>query len=345
MNRALAAHWPTALRLLGIVALGVLVPNQFGAGWLSTLTTCVVVSLPAAGVGLLYGELGLTSLTQFAFAGLGGWIALRLGIGFGWPMPLLILAAVVVTAVFGAILSIPALRLRDLYLALVTLMVAASVNIALNAAGFPNGGGGFLGYQKVGKLSRLPRPSFATSDAAYFRLVLAHAAVVFLLFGLVKRSAVGRAWALTAQSEGAARSAGVKVTQLKVLAFAMAAAVSGLAGALIAGQLGQLAPSTFQPANSILLFALVVIGGARSPLGWCLAALLYRAAPYLLDQWGVDGNIATMIFGAAVIFNLLSAPGGMAEQFKGAGRKLIGLVAGMRRPSAPVAPDAEGLPA
>lgn len=320
MKQFVVSHRASAGWLLAVVAVGVLVPDAFGAGWLSTFTTCAVVALPAAGVGLLYGELGLTSLTQFAFVGIGGWVALRLGIGFGWPMPALIAAAAVVTALFGAALSIPALRLRDLYLALVTLLVAASVNIALNATGFPNGGSGFLGYQSVGKLSRLPRPSFATSDAGYFRLVLAHAAVVFVGFGLVKRSAVGRAWALTAQSEGAARASGVKVTQLKVLAFTMAAAVSGIAGALIAGQLGQLAPSTFQPSNSILLFALVVIGGARSPLGWCIAALLYRAAPYLLDQWGIDGNVAMMIFGAAVLHNLLSAPGGLAEQLSGLAR-------------------------
>ena len=81
-----------------------------------------------------------------------------------------------------------------------------------------------------------------------------------------------------------------------------------------------MAPSTFQPSNSILLFALVVIGGARSPLGWCIAALLYRAAPYLLDQWGIDGNVAMMIFGAAVLHNLLSAPGGLAEQLSGLAR-------------------------
>ena len=104
----------------------------------------------------------------------------------------------------------------------------------------------------------------------------------------------------------------------------MAAAVSGVAGALIAGQLGQLSPATFQPANSILLVALVVIGGARSPLGWVIAALLYRAAPYLLDQWGVDGNISMMIFGAAVIHSLISAPGGMAEQLRGLAQKLRG---------------------
>lgn len=311
--------------LLAVAAIGLVVPNALGAGWLATLTTCAVVAMPAAGVGLLYGELGLTSLTQFAFVGLGGWIALRLGIGFGWPMPALIATAAVVCAGFGALLSIPALRLRDLYLALVTLLVAAGVNTALNATGFPNGGGGVLGYRKVGSLERLDRPSFAGSDAAYFRLVLAHAAAVFIIFVLVRRSAVGRAWALTSQSEGAARSAGVKVTQLKVLAFAMAAAVSGVAGALIAGQLGQLSPATFQPANSILLFALVVVGGARSPVGWVIAALLYRAAPYLLDQWGIDGNVAMMIFGAAVLFNLLSAPGGMAEQFAGLGKQLAGL--------------------
>lgn len=334
MQRLLRRHRADLVGLVIVILIAFFVPNSFGAGWLSTFTTCAVVAMPAAGIGLLYGELGLTSLTQFAFVGIGGWVALRLGIGYGWPMPALIAAAAVVTALLGTLLSIPALRLRDLYLALVTLLVAASVNIALQATGFPNGGKGFLGYQAVGKLERLDRPGFAKDDPAYFRLVIIHVAAVFLFFALVKRSKIGRAWALTAQSEGAARSAGVRVTRLKVLAFAMAAGVSGIAGALMAGQLRQLAPSTFQPANSILLFALVVIGGARSPFGWIIGALLYRAAPYLLDQWGVSGDIATMIFGVAVIHNLLSAPGGIAEQIKGLGGLARGLVSKLRPPAA-----------
>ena len=150
------------------LAAAIVLPAVMSSGWIATLTSCAIYAIPAAGIGLLYGELRLASLTQVAFVGLGGWVALRCGIGFGWPLPVLLVVSALVAAVFGAALALPALRLRDLYLALVTLLVAASADVAFNAAGFPNGGSGFLGYQAVGDLERLRRPAIATTDEAFF---------------------------------------------------------------------------------------------------------------------------------------------------------------------------------
>ena len=304
-----------AIAVACVVAL--VVPMVLGSGWVATLTSCALYTLPAAGVGLLYGELRLASLTQIAFVGLGGWIALRFGIGFGWPLPVLVVVSAAVAAVFGAALALPALRLRDLYLALVTLLVAASADVAFNAAGFPNGGSGFLGYQAFGDLQRLRRPAIATTDDGFFRLTVAVMVAVLLGLVWIRRTSLGRSWALIAQSEGAAASSGVRVTRGKVVAFAIASATSGIAGALMAANLGQLAPSTFHVSNSLLLFALVVIAGSRSPAGWVIAALLYRAVPYFLSERGLNGHLATMLFGIAVMHNLISAPAGLADQLAG----------------------------
>lgn len=307
-----------------VVALvvAVVVPSLVGSGWLATLTSCAIYAIPAAGVGLLYGDLRLASLTQIAFVGLGGWVALRCGIGFGWPLPVLVVVSALVAGAFGAALALPALRLRDLYLALVTLLVAAIADVAFNAAGFPNGGSGFLGYQTVGKLQRLSRPAVASTDAAYFRLCVIVLVAVVAALVAIRRSALGRSWAVISQSEGAAASCGIRVTRGKVTAFAIAAGASGVAGALMAVNLGQLAPSTFHVSNSLLLFALVVIAGARSPLGWILASLLYKAVPYFLSERGLDGHIATMVFGLAVMHNLIAAPAGLADQVGGAVARL-----------------------
>jgi len=313
----------TAAAGLGIaLAVAVLAPHLVGVGWIATLTSCALFAMPAAGIGVLYGELRLSSLTQVAFVGMGGWVALRCGIGFGWPMPVLVVVAAVTAGVSGAALALPALRLRDLYLALVTLLVAAGADVGFNAAGFPNGGHGFLGYQTVGKLQHLHRPAIATTDAGFFRLSIALLVVVVVVMVLIRRTSIGRSWALIAQSEGAARSSGIRVTRAKVAAFAIAAAVSGVAGAALAVNLGQLAPATFQISNSLMLFALVIIAGSRSPAGWCLAALLYKAVPYFLSERGLNGNISTMVFGLAVMHNLIAAPAGLADQLAGLGGKL-----------------------
>lgn len=307
----------TLVAIVVACVVALVVPMVLGSGWVATLTSCALYTLPAAGVGLLYGELRLASLTQIAFVGLGGWIALRFGIGFGWPLPVLVVVSAAVAAVFGAALALPALRLRDLYLALVTLLVAASADVAFNAAGFPNGGSGFLGYQAFGDLQRLRRPAIATTDDGFFRLTVAVMVAVLLGLVWIRRTSLGRSWALIAQSEGAAASSGVRVTRGKVVAFAIASATSGIAGALMAANLGQLAPSTFHVSNSLLLFALVVIAGSRSPAGWVIAALLYRAVPYFLSERGLNGHLATMLFGIAVMHNLISAPAGLADQLAG----------------------------
>lgn len=301
-----------SLAVAGLVV-GVL-PGALGAAWLSTLTTCAIFAIAAAGTGVLYSWLGLTSLTQVALAGVGAWVTLRLG--FATSLPFLVGVAVggVLAGAVGLLLALPALRVRGLQLALVTLMIAGGFDVVFNATGFPNGGAGVLGYQSTGDLQRLPRPTFAVSDAAYFRVALVAAALAFVVVQLHLRNRPGRAWSLIAQSEAAAASAGVSLVRSQMWAFALAATLSGVAGGLLAGQVGQLAPSTFQVSESLVLFALVVVAGGHHWAGWVFAAVLFKVVPFGLDELHVDGNIATMIFGVALMLNMLGSPRGAVGQ-------------------------------
>ncbi len=304
---------------VAVTAVAWAVPALVGSAWLATFTSCAIFAMTAAGLGLLYGRLGLASLTQVAFVGVGSWVALRVGFAFELPFPLLVVASGLAAGALGFVLSLPALRLRGLYLALVTLMVAGGFDVVFNATGFPNGGGGFLGYQASGELRRLPRPSFARDDVAYFRFVVIISALILVIVGLQMRSRIGRAWAIIAQSEAAALSSGVNVTLSKAWAFTFAGVLSGIGGALLAGQLGQVGPSSFQASSSILLFSLTLIGGSTKWVGWIAASLLYLAVPTLLNDWGVDGNVALMFFGVALMVNLIGAPSGIAGQLAGLG--------------------------
>ena len=96
-----------------------------------------------------------------------------------------------------------------------------------------------------------------------------------------------------------------------------------MAGGLLAGSVGQLDGRNFPASNSILLFALTVVGGVYSWLGPAITGLLFRAFPSLLIAWGVDGNLAFIVFGAALLHALITAPAGVAGQ-------LADLVAGLR---------------
>ena len=170
-------------------------------------------SLAALGVGLLYGRLGLVTLANFALLGVGAWVSLRLCLHDPHlPVVANMVIGGVVAAALGTIIGLPALRLRGLYLALVTLMAAGAFFVVINAIGFPEGGSGFNGRGGSAAVRNAPRPSFAETDAAYFRFTLLVAALGFALVLVHLRTSPGRGWAMIRRSEAAAYSTGVNVT-------------------------------------------------------------------------------------------------------------------------------------
>jgi branched-chain amino acid transport system permease protein len=297
--------------LAGVALVALVVPAVAGAAWLTTLTSATIFAVAAGGTGLLYSRLGLASLAQVALMGVGAWAMLRMHFATDLPFVACVVVAGAVTAVVAVVLALPALRLRGLYLALVTLMIAAGFDIAFNAAGFPNGGSGFLGYQDSGELQRLARPAFAVTDEGYFRFVVVVAALLLVVACVHLATRPGRSWALIKRSDVAATSCGVPLTTMKTWAFALAGLLSGVAGALLAGQLGLVAPSTFPVTDSLLLFGLVVVAGAHHWAGWVVAAVLYKVVPFGLNELGVDGSVATIIFGVALMASLLGSDGGI----------------------------------
>ena len=138
--------------------------------------------------------------------------------------------------VAGVLIGLPALRLRGLYLALITLMLAGGITVVLATVNFPNGGHGFLGYN--GSLLHIPpirRPSIAASDPAYYRYSVIVAIVMFALVLAHIKTKPGRAWAAIRQSEAAALAAGINITLYKLWAFALASFITGVAGGVLAG--------------------------------------------------------------------------------------------------------------
>lgn len=113
-------------------------------------------------------------------------------------------------------------------------------------------------------------------------------------------------------------AAGVNVTAYKTIAFGLSGLLAGLAGGLLAGSLGLLDGGTFRASESILLFALAVIGGARYWLGVVIAAALFRILPALLNNWGLDADLSYVIFGAGLLHAVITAPDGIAGQIMAA---------------------------
>jgi branched-chain amino acid transport system permease protein len=282
--------------------------------WISTLTSAVAIGLAASGVGLLYGQLGLVSLCQYSLLGVGGWVALRLSFAFHLPFEVNLIAAGLVSSAVGVLCGLPALRLRGLYLALVTLMLAGGFQVVINAWGFPDGGSGFLGRADATQRLMLARPAAALSNNTYFVYASLVLALGLMVVELHRRTKPGRAWALIRAGETTALAAGVNLLLYKTWAFALAGFLAGVAGALLAGSVGQLDGRAFPASESLSLFALTVVGGVYNWIGAVITGLLLRAVPSLLTDYGVDGNIAMAFFGAALLHALITAPTGVAGQ-------------------------------
>ena len=290
--------------LLAFVLLGL--PELLDSYWLQVMTTVAIYSVVTLGLGLLIGRVGMVSLCQFALLAVGAWVALRLDYATSIPFPLLLLIAGIVTGLIGTLIGLPALRLSGLYLALITLMAAGAIGVVLRVAQFPNGGGGFFGNTAAGgSSSLLPRPAMAEGGTAYYRYCVIVAGLMFLLALWHVRGKAGRAWAAIRQSQPTALASGVNTTLYKLWAFALASFMAGVGGGLLAAATGGINVNQFPTQNSIILLAVVLMGGIYSIWGAILAALFLRLLPALLDDWGVSTELLTILFGVGVLQVLL----------------------------------------
>jgi branched-chain amino acid transport system permease protein len=311
-------------------------PPLLDSYWLQIMIAVVIYSILTLGLGLLIGRVGMVSLCQFVLLALGAWVALRLHYATSIPFPFIVLIAGVVTGLIGVLIGLPALRLSGLYLALITLMAAGAITVLLRVTQFPNGGNGFFGNSSAGgATSRLPRPAIATTDTAYYRYCIVVAVVMFGVALAHVRTKPGRAWAAIRHSEATALSAGVNTVLYKLWAFALASFLAGVAGGLLAAAPGGININQFPVQNSVILLAVVLMGGVFSLFGAVIAALFLRLLPALLDYWGASTELLNILFGLGLLQVLLTAPGGVVDQFPKDMAKLGRKIAGLFRSKAP----------
>lgn len=302
-----------------IIALGLfllLVPF-LPSYWIRVFTSMMAVAAAAQGVALLHERIGHVSLAGIALMAVGGWFGLRFAHAFGLPFEANLIVAALGTAAVGAVLGLPGIRHKGLIFALVTLMFAAGLHVVVSSVGFPDGGSGFWG-RVSGSQERemMVRPAIAQSDRAYFIFATVIVALSFAATYAVLNSSAGRAWAMIRAGDTVAKSAGVKIGIARFKAFALAGALSGIGGCLMAGSIGQLDGRSFDALQSLLLYGLVIVAGPWSLGAALIAAFLYRVFPALLDSWGIDGDVAMIIFGVALIHAIVSAPRGVAGQLQ-----------------------------
>lgn len=306
MNRV-AARWP--LLALAAAPLGWLLPEFY----LAELSHVLVLAIAALGLTVLTGWTGQVSLGQSAFVAIGGYgHALLLAAGCPF-VPALLLAAVL-AALAGVAVGLPAIRISGLHLAMVTMACAIVVEHLAGRWSTVTGGHAGLPVAQVQVFGQ----SLARTTVFYSACVTVLALAWALLAGLL-RGATGRAWRALRDAEPAARMAGVPVARYKVAAFALSAALCGLAGALMAHQLRHLTPDAFGLALAIQLLVVVFVGGLGSLggalLGAALVGLLPQAIaelkPLLPRTLALRTGLEAFVHGAILVFFVLVEPRGL----------------------------------
>lgn len=272
------------------------------------------------GLALLFGFAGQISLGHAAFLGIGAYTVGYLTSAHELPWLLAVAAGVILSAFVGFVLSLPMLRLKGHYLAMATLGFSEILGVVFVEARVITGGNdGLRGipYPSVGSFK------IATPDGIYL-LVWGVAIMVVVLSANLVRTRPGRAMRAIHGAELGAQACGIDTGRLRVQVFTLSAALAGLSGALYASAVGFISPTTFSVEFSVLLVAMVVLGGTGSIAGPVAACVALTLLPYIdalvpglprdvvsfLQDWEAD------ISGLVMIAVLLFAPAGVAGMIK-----------------------------
>jgi branched-chain amino acid transport system permease protein len=310
--------------VIGYMAIAVFFAAISGGFWRINLTAAYAVMLALMGSSVLFGQLGLVSLCQFALVGVGGWVALRLT-HMGLPFEVGLIGGGVIASLVGVIWGLPALRMRGIYLALVTLMLAGAFQTVISAWSFPAGGTGFFGTGGIqgGQRELMPRPFLAEGDVSYFFYCTIVALLGLILIELHRNAKAGRSWALIKKDPRLAAASGVSILKYQAWAFALAGFLAGVGGGLLAGTYRQLDATAFGASESIVLFAATILGGTTNWIGIVLGGILMRLVPLILNDLGTSAAISTAIFGFALMMAIVGGPEGLAGLFDKAYDKVV----------------------
>jgi len=288
--------------------------------FISSLTvTCIALS-----VVVLTGYVGQVSLAQMSLAGIGGFmlghISSGWGIGFPWSLILAGLCAVPV----GLVIGLPALRLRGVNLAVVTLGFAAAMDaVIFNLHSFIGGTAGL-----PIPAPRLPGLSLGISQGRDYPRVIFGVVVlvVVILLGLLvarlRRGPAGRMLLAIRSNERAAGSVGINVAQGKLMAFGLAAFIAGIGGALTGYMQGELTSDSFAAFASIGLLAIVFVAGVGRIAGAAVAGIMFSAAGLFVTFLNIHLNVGkyqAIVAGIALVLTAVQNPDGLTSTSTGKG--------------------------
>ncbi len=266
-----------------------------GQAWLRILNFAILYIFLALGLNIVVGLAGLLDLGYIAFYAVGAYTyALLASPHFGLHLPVWVILPLgaSLACFFGILLGAPTLRLRGDYLAIVTLGFGEIIRIFMNNLNAPvnitNGAQGISAIDPVSiagmKFSGVTTVFGLnlTSAHKYYFLLVVLALVLIFVNRRLQESRIGRAWQAIREDEIAAKAVGINTRNIKLTAFAMGASFGGIAGGIFAAMQGFVSPESFSLTESIMVLAMVVLGGMGHIPGVCLGAVLLAVLPEAL---------------------------------------------------------------
>lgn len=297
-----------------VFILGVIAALLFGAPFLSGGTVQILSFLMlnimlAQSMNLLTGIAGQISLGHAGFYGVGAYASAVLMKKLGLPFIAAVPMAGVVGALTGYLLSYPAGRVREFYLAMMTLAFGLIFREVVREWDSVTGGAIGLSGIPSTTLRNLNLLGLTLDSLDYFRVVTIVAAIVLWLMHNFIQSRYGRAFYAIHASEVAAGCLGIPRAGTKQLAYTIAAGMAGLAGGLYAHMIGYLGPESFDLARSIEVLVTTVVGGLGSMAGQILSAVVFTFLPEKLQ---VFAQYQFIVYGLILAFTLILLPRGLA---------------------------------
>lgn len=296
------------------------------------LTRVAIFAIAIAGLNVATGYVGLLSVGHSAFFGLGAYTTGVLVVKYEWDPLMTIPAALVLCLVVGLLVGLPALRIRGLYLAMVTL--AFGVAFPEIIAHFDDLTGGAEGMTIRRQQLRPPDWSGFTlgerGQWLYWLCVVVLIIVMWAVHNLV-RGRYGMAMIAVRENEIAASASGIDIAVMKTTAFGVSGAITGVGGSLFAMYIGSLfAEGSFTLLAGITLLIGLVIGGEATRSGPLLGALAVVFVPYYTAELG-QGQVAAVLFAVVLILVIFVAPAGIVGGITKAVRKVVVVTPGIPR--------------
>jgi branched-chain amino acid transport system permease protein len=285
--------------VLGFIALCLVPVFTHNPYYIHLVETIMIYAILLFGLDIVVGYTGQVSLGHAGLFGIGAYTAGVLFLKVGAPFWIILPASIAVTAVFGAILALPALRVSGPYLAMVTLAFGTIIQILINEMTFLTEGPMGL---------KIPKPTVAGykfNEESFYWVVCVMLALSLLVVHRILRSQLGRAFEALRGSPVASDCMGVSVYRYKVYAFVISAGFAGLAGCLYAYSEQYISPNTYNNELTVMFLLAIIMGGRKTRLGAMLGATIIVLLPKLLDDLEafrmVASGLAALIFiGAAL---------------------------------------------